>query len=96
MPSKPLWSSTRATAGACSGDACRPSSTSARRSSPTAGAPDGTGSSTSSYRVSHVVSPGAATRSYDINTAAVILEAAAYRRLGRPFLPRAALNAPAR
>lgn len=39
---------------------------------------------------------GAATRSYDINTAAVILEAAAYRRLGRPFLPRAALNAPAR
>jgi hypothetical protein len=37
-----------------------------------------------------------ATRSYDINTAAVILEAAAYRRLGRPFLPRAALNVPAR
>lgn len=39
---------------------------------------------------------GAATRSYDINTAAVILEAAAYRKLGRPFLPREALNAPAR
>ena len=39
---------------------------------------------------------GAATRSYDINTAAVILEAAAYRKLGHPFLPRAALNAPAR
>ena len=37
-----------------------------------------------------------ATRSYDINTAAVILEAAAYRKLGRPFLPRAALSAPAR
>ena len=38
----------------------------------------------------------AATRSYDINTAAVILEAAAYHRLGRPFLPRTALSAPAR
>ena len=37
-----------------------------------------------------------ATRSYDINTAAVILEAAAYRRLGRPLLPRAAVTAPAR
>ena len=36
------------------------------------------------------------TRSYDINTAAVILEAAAYRKLGRPFLPRAALSAPVR
>lgn len=38
---------------------------------------------------------GAATRSYDINTAAVILEAAAYRRLGRPLLAASA-TAPAR
>ncbi|HEY0303327.1 MAG TPA: DUF3131 domain-containing protein, partial [Longimicrobiales bacterium] len=39
---------------------------------------------------------GAATRSYDINTAAVILEAAAYRKLGRPLLVRDPLSAPAR
>lgn len=39
---------------------------------------------------------GAPTRSYDINTAAVILEAAAYRKLGRPLLARDPLSAPAR
>ncbi|HYC50399.1 MAG TPA: DUF3131 domain-containing protein [Gemmatimonadaceae bacterium] len=39
---------------------------------------------------------GAATRSYDINTAAIILEAAAYRKLGRPLLVRDSLSAPAR
>ena len=39
---------------------------------------------------------GAATRSYDINTAAVVLEAAAYRKLGRPLLTRSAVSAPGR
>lgn len=39
---------------------------------------------------------GAATRSYDINTAAVILEAAAYHKLGRPLLPASPTPAPAR
>jgi hypothetical protein len=38
---------------------------------------------------------GVPTRSYDINTAAVILEAAAYRKLGRPLLPPV-VNAPVR
>lgn len=32
---------------------------------------------------------GAPTRTYDLNTAAVVLEAAAYRKLGRPLLPPA-------
>jgi hypothetical protein len=39
---------------------------------------------------------GAATRTYDINTAAVILEAAAYHRLGRPLLRTSPATAPAR
>jgi hypothetical protein len=38
---------------------------------------------------------GGATRSYDINTAAVILEAAAYRKLGRPLLPPKSASATA-
>lgn len=38
---------------------------------------------------------GAPTRTYDLNTAAVILEAAAYRKLGRPLLPRESASAPA-
>ena len=37
---------------------------------------------------------GAATRTYDINTATVILEAAAYRKLGRPLLKPPASGAP--
>jgi hypothetical protein len=36
------------------------------------------------------------TRSYDLNTAAVILEAAAFHKLGRPLLPAETLSAPAR
>ena len=39
---------------------------------------------------------GVPTRSYDINTAAIILEAAAYRKLGRPLLVRDSLSVPAR
>jgi hypothetical protein len=38
----------------------------------------------------------APTRSYDINTAAVVLTAAAYRKLGRPLLVRDSLSVPAR
>ncbi len=38
---------------------------------------------------------GAPTRTYDLNTAAVILEAAAYRKLGRPLLPKEPATAPA-
>jgi hypothetical protein len=39
---------------------------------------------------------GAPTRTYDLNTAAIVLEAAAYHKLGRPLLPPVAANAPAR
>jgi hypothetical protein len=39
---------------------------------------------------------GTPTRTYDINTAAIVLEAAAYRKLGRPLLQRPAATAPER
>lgn len=37
---------------------------------------------------------GTPTRTYDVNTAAIVLEAAAYRKLGRPLLQRATASVP--
>jgi len=86
----PRWISTKAT---FAWHALLPSAYTQRAIDALAGARANVGWSSGVHERSHVP-----TRTYDINTAAVILESAAFKKLGRPFLspPLPPATAPAR